>query len=203
MKTNEIYVSNDGTGRDDVLREVEKYADYQELSGKARIHIRLLAEEMLGMIDSIGGDFFAYFWVEDIRGGYELHLESQLEMSNKKRDTFLSVSSSGKNAAAKGVMNKIRDVFQVYWTSYKESVRDSVNMEYNDYLMCGTYSMGAFNSSNAWSLSQYKTSIGSLKDEKVDDWDELEKSIIANLADDVSIGIRGDKLEMIVKKMTE
>ena len=29
MKTNEIYVSNEGTGREDALSEAEKYADYQ------------------------------------------------------------------------------------------------------------------------------------------------------------------------------
>ena len=35
-------------------------------------------------------------------------------------------------------------------------------------------------------------------------WDELEKSIIANLADDVLVGVRKDKVEiLIIKKFAE
>ena len=34
----------------------------------------------------------------------------------------------------------------------------------------------------------------------LDEWDELEKSIIANIADDVSVGINKDMVEMIITK---
>ena len=33
-----------------------------------------------------------------------------------------------------------------------------------------------------------------------EDWDELEKSVVANLADDVRIGIAGQDVEMVISK---
>ncbi len=50
--------------------------------------------------------------------------------------------------------------------------------------------------SNAWALSQYKET--AKEDENA--WDELERSIIANLADDVVVGIKGKKVDIVVKK---
>ena len=47
-----------------------------------------------------------------------------------------------------------------------------------------------------WSFNQYKENIG--KDDE--HWDELEKSIVANLADDVQVGIMNDSVEMIIYK---
>ena len=35
------------------------------------------------------------------------------------------------------------------------------------------------------------------------DLDELEKSIVANIADDIKVGIRQDKLEMVITKKFE
>ena len=50
--------------------------------------------------------------------------------------------------------------------------------------------------SNAWSLSNYRSGTK----EETKEWDELEKSIIAKLADDVIVGIIGEKVEIVIKK---
>ena len=49
-----------------------------------------------------------------------------------------------------------------------------------------------------WKLSDYKNNVNVKNN--TEDWDELEKSIIANLADDVSVGIKGDDVELIVTR---
>ena len=41
---------------------------------------------------------------------------------------------------------------------------------------------------------------GRKTDDTIEEWDELEKSIIANLADDVTVGINGNNVEMIITK---
>ena len=64
MKTNEVLIDNHGSGMDDALREVEKFAVYQDLSHKDTLRLRLLAEEMMGMVRSVAGDFQACFWAE-------------------------------------------------------------------------------------------------------------------------------------------
>ena len=197
MKTNEIYVSNQGAGRDEALNETEKYADYQGLDRKERMHIRILAEEMLGMVETIAGNFYAYYWIEDNSDGYQLHLEAKVEMSTAKKDALIDASSSKQNSSAKGVMGKLRDIFQNYWMGYRESFNDSA--DYYDYMRYGMNDYGANSSAAIWSLSQYQTVV---RNDEVnqEDWDELEKSIIANLADDVTVGINGNNVEMIITK---
>ena len=37
-------------------------------------------------------------------------------------------------------------------------------------------------------------------EEKKEAWDELEKSVITKIADDVIVGIKGRKVDIIVKK---
>ena len=48
-----------------------------------------------------------------------------------------------------------------------------------------------------WTLANYRQNVSKEKDEE---WDELEKSIIANIADDVQVGLQGSKVEITVKK---
>ena len=48
----------------------------------------------------------------------------------------------------------------------------------------------------SWSLFNYKTAV----EEKEDAYAELERSIVAKLADDIIVGVRGKNVEIIVKK---
>lgn len=200
MKTNEIYVSNNGYGWEEALTETEKYADYRQLIGKEKIHLRLIAEEMLGMVETIAGDFEANFWIDDDDKAYYAHLNAAVLMDSKIRSTLIETSTSGKNAAAKGIMGKIRDVFQAFMAGRNDTV--TVLSEYyggfSGYELSG---MGAFSSTNIWSLSCYKETVqGRKNDDKIEKWDELEKSIIANIADDVTVGIKGNNVEMVITK---
>jgi hypothetical protein len=49
----------------------------------------------------------------------------------------------------------------------------------------------------SWSLLNYKTAV---VEEATDAYAELERSIVAKLADDICIGVRGKNVEIIVKK---
>jgi hypothetical protein len=54
-----------------------------------------------------------------------------------------------------------------------------------------------------WSLDTYKGSVESSidKDEAAKEaWDELEKSIIASIADDVKVGVSGNTVELVIEK---
>ena len=62
---------------------------------------------------------------------------------------------------------------------------------YNEYEYC-------FPKMYRWNLSEYmeSTPVEKVKEK----WDELEKSIIMNFADDISISIRDDLIEMVIVK---
>ena len=104
MKTNEVLIDNHGSGMDDALREVEKFAVYQDLSHKDTLRLRLLAEEMMGMVRSVAGDFQACFWAEGHGRICRLCLNADLIMDAERRRELLAMAKSGKNARARTFM---------------------------------------------------------------------------------------------------
>jgi hypothetical protein len=53
-----------------------------------------------------------------------------------------------------------------------------------------------------WTLQDYRTGLnGTDKSGNEDEWDELEKSIVANIADDVQVSVNGAVVDVaIIKK---
>ena len=69
---------------------------------------------------------------------------------------------------------------------------------YRAHSICQPYSEGV-DYSYLWSLEQYRGTVK--KEEKSEAWDELEKSVIASVADDVIVGVKGKLANItIVKK---
>ena len=111
MKTDVIVVSSKGARMEEALKEVDKVAGYKGLSHKSALHLRLLTEEMMGLMRSITGETEGCFWIEDQDNVYELHLQTTTRMTSLKREKLLSAATSGKNESAKGFMGHIRDFF--------------------------------------------------------------------------------------------
>ncbi len=202
MVTNKVYVNNRGIGREESLKEIDRFSDYLDLSRKSRLHLQLLMEELLGMVSQIGGDFDAEFWAEHDGKTCRLCLEAEIDKMNlEKRETFISVSSAGKNAAVTGVMDKIKNIVELYWLGYMEAAKTVSGIDYIGYNDTALSSMDTTRTVMNWSLSQYRTEVEKHKNsENISEWDELEKSIIANLADDVSVGVRGETVEFVITK---
>ena len=64
MKTDVITISPSGEGMAEALRQTEKAAAYQGLTPKESMRLRLLGEEMMGMLRTIVGEGRSSFWVE-------------------------------------------------------------------------------------------------------------------------------------------
>ena len=97
MKTDVILVSNDGNQMEAALNQTGKVAAYKKLSSRNELQLRLLAEEMMGMMRSITGKADGRFWIEDRDDVYQLHLQVETRLNAEKRGQLLSASSSGKN----------------------------------------------------------------------------------------------------------
>ena len=95
MKTDIIVVSSKGRKMEEALKQVEKVAVYKELEPRGAMQLRLLAEEMLGMMRAITGETEGEFWIEDQDNLYQLHLRVKTRMNSEKRDQLLAASSSG------------------------------------------------------------------------------------------------------------
>ncbi|MBR0121787.1 MAG: hypothetical protein IJM10_08385 [Clostridia bacterium] len=189
MKSDVIHVTNEGEGVAEAIKQAEAVAAFRSLSKKDSIHLNLLTEEMMGMMQALTDKREADFWIESENRSFMLHLRTETAMNAEMREKLLSASTSGTNAAAKGVMGKIRDIFNRI-------------IEPADANIPSGFSAGwSFSESgqvvNVWSLNTFKINA---TDSDKEEWDELEKSIIANIADEIKIGISGNTVEMIVYK---
>ena len=207
MKTDKITVTNAGEGMAKAVEQAAAAAAFRGLTGKEAVHLRLLAEEMLGMLRQIAGETEAVFWVESEEKRFQLHLVAHPIITGEMRKELLSVSSSGKNAAAVGVMGKLRDIFE---RAFDATPADDPTGYYMQGLvypseMGGMDPMAFAATANvvSWSMQKYRATVEKemAEDAKAqEEWDELEKSIVANIADEVSIAIRGGEVEMTVYK---
>ena len=188
------------TDIDSISGLAAKIAVYNELDKKQELKLSLLCEELVGMLPNLLKYGKGSFWIENEGKKYMIHalVEADSLLSSVERDEILSVSRSGKNAAAVGIMSKIRIAAEVMLANYAQTAGTGGG-NYPD-MHYAYYDMGQFADpvgyTNEWSLSVYRENARS--DEAA--WDELEKSIIANLADDVTVGIINGKVEIVVTK---
>mgnify|MGYP006916031472 CR=1 FL=1 len=197
MKSDICKLNNDALSLEKALKEAEKIAVYNEYNEKQTGRLRLLAEELIGMVPSLLEYAEGDFWIESEGKKVELHvsLTPSSIVNADKREKLLAISTSGKNAAAVGIMNKIRIAAEMMMLDYAE-VSASMPITHDFYAL-GMSTAPVF-PDPAWSLQAYRAKAEAEKGEK---WDELEKSIIANIADDVLVGIKGSKVDIIIKKV--
>ena len=200
MKTDEITVDSRGARMETALAQAEKVAVYKGLARKDALSLRLLTEEMLGLMRALTGESEGVFWIEDEDGEYRLHLRVRTRLNADERAQLLSVSSTGKNESAKGLMGRLRDFFD--WGS------DADLAAYNGpLLMPEMYETTSSPSLDwEWSMVRYEDALNrrmaAADPAAKEAWDELEKSVVTHVADDIRVSIRNGNVEMvIIKKM--
>ena len=197
MKSNVCRIDKGKADLVAILKESEKVAVYNDLSPKQAMQLRLICEEMDGMLPHIVGKFNGNFWIEFIDGVCKVNASIKIsDLNSGRKKNMIGISSDGKNASATGIIGSIRnaienfflneDAYMSSFASSSHSIHSSTQYsEYTGY-------------SYKWSLEDYKGSVKK-KEEQVA-WDELEKSVIASLADDVTVGIKGNRAQIVVVK---
>ena len=176
---------------DAIFTECEKVSIYNELEHKQSLQLRLLCEELVNMLPFLVSDFNGEFWIETCGDEYQLCVSVSVEdMDFLTRERLIKVSKDNKNSSAVGITGKIRAVFDYM-------VMGSDDPMLSPAAKCGFATNIDF--SQLWSLQMYRDSDQEEADKR-NEWDEFERSIIGKLADDVIVGVRGQKVSMIIKK---
>ena len=201
MKTDVIIIRPDGKGIDRALAEAEKAAVYCGLNEKQALRLRLLAEEMTGMLRTIVGDGEYRFRIESRGKAFSLHLETGVQVCRAVYEELVKSASSGKNDAAKGFMGRIRDIIIKMCAPGEGMLADEYGYAFVD--PCGRDPALFFPTAamyEGWSMKAYREQLEARGEKCTEQWDELERSITANLADEVKVFIRGSSVELIVEK---
>ena len=195
MQSNVCKIEKGVKDLDAILKESEKVAVYNELNHKQTLQLRLLCEELDGMLPKIIDDFDGDFWIDFEDGVCRVNLSIRFAKftSNKKKE-LLSLAKDKKNASVKGIVAKVRAAIEEFFLD-EENINAMSMMSEFDGMTVGS----CVESSYYWSLDQYKTAVRQAK--KAEAWDEIEKSVIASVADDVIVGVKGLQATItIVKK---
>lgn len=157
----------------EIFTTVDQCAAANALSRKRWLQLRLLAEELTGMLPAVLKWSKGLFWLESEGSRYELHVSLKTAITSAgQRNQLLALSTSGKNAAAVGIMGRIRCAIE------------------------GAALAKHTQSSSCWTLKDYR----SKAQNEQSSWNELKRSIIANLADDVIVAISGENVDITVIK---
>ncbi|MBR1673201.1 MAG: hypothetical protein IJ702_09775 [Fretibacterium sp.] len=214
MQTEKITIDNSGAGMSEALEAAERFASALNLGHKDQFHLRLLAEETLGMVRAIVGGFSAVFWLEwqnsifrwENRGTCALHLEAKADVNYPRRQELLSVSTQGRNTAPRGIMEKVRELVEAGLYGMDEILKLQAECGGTalNYGLLGTMDMGMSQVLYSWSMQKYKDGVASSRDTDnplaAEAWDELEKSIVANIADEVRVGVTKGSVELVIIK---
>ena len=180
-----------------LLNETEKVTVYNELEGKDALSLRLLTEELINMLSAIVSDFDGEFWIEFEDGLFKVNALIDIpELNIEKKEELIKVAKNKKNAAAVGITGKIRSAVEDFFLD--EEAFQVYNIPHSETFSAIKTGIDGMDYTSYWSLEQYRNTID--KKEKKEAWDELEKSVIASLADDVIVGVKGKRADIIVIK---
>lgn len=201
----EKFLINSDSGRMQAAKYVtESFAWYAKLDKRSTLQLCLLVEETLGMVKEMVDDYYGCLWFSGDEHGIEIHLEFTADMNSQRKHELLSVSSTGINASARGFMGKIAGFLSTALYNFGKAMDayGAETMRYGIIGMDGIDTPSIYDITPVWSLSQYRSA---LQDHEADAaagaaWDELEKSIVANIADDVIVGVKGDRVELVIVK---
>ena len=103
MKSDVIKVNASGNGVKEALTQTEKIAEIKGLSQEDQMKLRLLTEEMMGMLQGLTGEVESEFFIEEENNDYVLHLSTNTEMYAEKRQRLVEATTDNRNAAAVGI----------------------------------------------------------------------------------------------------
>lgn len=196
MKSNVCKIDKGIKDLDAILKECEKVAVYNELTHKQALQLRLLCEEIDGMLPKIVDDFDGALWIDFEGNVCKVNVSIELaDMTIDKKDDLIAIAKNKKNAAAVGIVGKISCAIDDFLLA--EEAVQTYTMASESFQMATGYNEGV-NYEYLWSLEQYKKQISQTQQDEA--WDELEKSVIASVADDVIVGVRGRHVDIVVIK---
>lgn len=176
------------------LNEVDSFAEYASIDSKTARNIRLASEELLNMLEVVVAIEDGYFWIDKVESGYEINLKAESIIGEKAGEVLLKTSKENVNQAYKGiagVFKQIADIFTNPNAYYGSASGIEINSGRGN--MIG---LEYFGTDGEWSFREYKEQIQ--QEKRIENWDELELTVLEKIADDIKVSIRNKNLEIKV-----
>ena len=193
IRTEKLWVNGEVIRVDELTEMLKEFAARRGIKGKDLQHMGLLTEETMGMASQLLKDFEGEIWLEGTPIGYDIILEA--DVHSDRRDVVPTANKEG-------FMAKIAEMLNCsFMFENAQELPEDVAQMLPDYM---SYGSKADKQSPVWAgtwcLSAYRDNLEQRRadEEKGIALDELEKSIVAQLADEVMIGIHGRRIRMVI-----
>lgn len=188
-----LWINSTVCRAEDAREIAEDFADRNRIRGRERSYLGLLVEETMSMALSMMKHFEGELWIEKAGGGYRVILEAAVREGESERNV------PGERV---GFMAKIAEMMDCsYVFDNAADVPEALAGMMPDYLSYGMRGAGdAPCFAGEWSLSACRRTLEEKKQEAGAGLiqDELEKSIVARIADDVTVGINGRRIRLVL-----
>jgi len=173
------------------LNEVDSFSRLQSLGARQSEKLRLIGEELLGMVNGIFEVESGRFWIEKEGDEYTVNLAAKSIIGSRAKAILDSTSKNVEYKGLSGLMKKAID-------SMSQMFRDSgADYNFTEQIDCALSGIEPISSEAvAWSLMRYNDSIE--RDEKAEMWDELELSVLKKISKDIIISYRNDRIDILV-----
>lgn len=174
------------------LNEVDGFSRYQGLGAKQSERLRLLGEELLGMMDGLLSVQDGRFWIEADGDDYIVNLAAKSIVGARAKSIL--DSASGGNSEYKGIGGLVRKAVDSMHEMFRDSGATYSFSEQVDAALAGTEVLSE--DALSWSLLSYTESVE--RDEKAESWDELEIPVLKKYSKDIVISYRNDRVDIKV-----
>ena len=177
LKSNIVLENND---MKDLLAEVDRFTETRSLTKKERIRIRLLTEEAVGVLKATVKEGKGELKIESTENEYVISFAIDTPcISDDSKEKLIETSSGNKNEFYQGFTGKIRQAIEWLTNTDKYTAANAAP---------AGYSMGFIDTSRGtqWSYQQFKKDITT---DNKDNWDELERSVLSKLANEILVGV--------------
>ncbi|MBQ7676689.1 MAG: hypothetical protein IJT32_00500 [Lachnospiraceae bacterium] len=175
MQSDHIIISNVDEQFVAAQAITDAYLAKTGISGKNALRLNLLMEEALRLVKEIVAERSVEIWLEGDAMVSRIYVTADMDVDAVTKEKMLSISSKGSNEAGKeGFFDRLVGVFS-----------------------------GRNTKEPSWSLLDYKAQIMAKRKEDPyakEAWDDLERSVLAKLADDIAVGIEEYRVWMIITK---
>ena len=188
MKSDVVRVDGQSGDFSQALELAAKTAAGAQLNEKNSLQLQIMTEEMLSLVRSVVGGIKADYWIEHEDSAFELHLSTQIAMTQKKREQLIRSATSGQNDAAGSFLGKLRDILEKLVAPSETRQQSEIQGQVLNALASHAVIPKEM-------FEQLETTGIELPR-----WDGYEKSILQHVADHVRIGVRGKQVDIIVQK---
>lgn len=195
MKTDRMTVRRETFEK--ILNKVNLFAQYCGMSYREGSSMCLLAEEMVASVRVILDTIDGTLWMENEGGQFSIHLAMDTYVSEEERGKLIGLSKGGKNSPPRGFLARVGMVLDNFFLA-----DNGCDLLYPDATMIGSVGLNGEFAANyqVYSYQQYKRENAVKVNEKADEYEGIERSIIEALADDITVTVKSHSIELVALK---